>query len=787
MFGKPHSFLLAIGAALWCAITLTSAARAAGVTMSVAAYYDGHFKYGEWLPLRVTLANEGAAVRAEIRADIVAAGNQTFYSVPVELPAGARKRVTLYTQPPSFAQGILVQLQAGTQTLATVFVPVVVERNVNYVIGVIAPRRAAFTALRGMTLQTQPAVASDPNNARTNRSVVVLPIPLADIAERGEGLRSLDALIVTDTDTSELSADQRRALQTWVAQGGRLILGGGASAARTLSGLPAEWQAEFQIAAAPTDVNTLDALEKFAAQTIRVPGPFPATFAAGGAPLIAQDGKTWLAEYVLGTGFVDYCALDLAASPFDAWAGALRFWEKLLAPGAAYPADAPVDVSPRAMFASNLAYSLQNLPALALPSLRGLGIWLLAYILLVGPINYLVLARARKLAWGWVTIPALTFLFAAGAFISAASLRGNEVILNQISIVQLDPRIAAAQTFIGIFSPERATYTLQLPAHALPMPLRAETNPFGRSSLAAGSAAEIVEGDPTQLRGIQINQYAMQAFQIETPAPPNWRIESDVRFDGARVRGALANRTDQTLRDAHLVIGNQFVLLGDLAADASLPLDFGLEVARATFPNYLFARTASNPGREGDAIRNAIQTHFRRESNSHSADAAWLIGWMRASPLESKIVERRWSAQQISVVVAPLNVAYTPGVIRLAAGALPLKLLDSTQHVGWCSEPNQVYLNDKSMLAEFRLPKNLAALRVSRLALVLQREKNFPALDFQARDGSWYALRTVTAGANDLADPSRFVLPNGVVRLRASVDSSTGCTQYDLEVEGELP
>ena len=53
----------------------------------------------------------------------------------------------------------------------------------------------------------------------------------------------------------------------------------------------------------------------------------------------------------------------------------------------------------------HMALALQNLPVLALPSLNILAVLLGVYIVFVGPVNYLVLRRLKKLDWGWVTIP----------------------------------------------------------------------------------------------------------------------------------------------------------------------------------------------------------------------------------------------------------------------------------------------------------------------------------------------------------------------------------------------
>ena len=48
---------------------------------------------------------------------------------------------------------------------------------------------------------------------------------LSELPERMEALRSLDALVLSDVDTSSLTLGQRAALEGWVSQGGRLVPG----------------------------------------------------------------------------------------------------------------------------------------------------------------------------------------------------------------------------------------------------------------------------------------------------------------------------------------------------------------------------------------------------------------------------------------------------------------------------------------------------------------------------------------------------------------------------------
>lgn len=777
-----------------------AAAPTPGITMQAEPFYRGHFKFGEWLPVRVTLANDGAAVRAELRAEVTDANAQTAYVVPVELPTGARKRVVIYTQPPSFARALRIRLldvsnPNSPRELDSQTVEVTVERNVDYLVGIIAPRPQAFNALTGLKLTSTASgfFKGIPASVQT-RSVKTIPITLSDIPERPEGLRVLDGLIVSGIDTSELAPEQARALQTWVEQGGRLIIGGGASATRTLAGLPDDLVREFRSGNATTEIQALTALGKFGEADVRVPGPFVATWTSfTGGTVIEQDNRVLLTNKRVGDGNVNYAALDLAASPFDAWSGAARFWEKLLTPGSAYPAGAPVDVSPRIARANNTVYALQNMPALELPSIGWLAGLLAVYILMVGPVNYFILRRLRKLAWGWVTIPALTILFAASAFVFAYVVRGSDVIINKISIITLNTHAAEpVQSYIGIFSPERTAYTLNLPRQSLPVPITPGGDPFRTVSASFGSTStEIIEGDPVQVRGVQINQWSMQAFQIESAVPESWHIESNILVDGDRVKGTLVNRLPGHMTDAMLVLGNSYARIGDLPAGESRSIDAVLQSGGSPFPYFLVEDLMRNPGptgpsREAQMRQQLLSNYYSSYTGPAQApNRPTLIGWTRVSPIEVQIAGARWATQQTSLVIAALKVEYPSGTIRLPAGSVTARVVNTEGAVGICGPGTQVAVNNGSAVLEFQLPEDLATMRVTRLSLDTPLITSSITLEALNRNGEWIKLDSPKSGRYEFSDPARFVSFDGTVSIRiTSQANNSPCVSFDLAVEG---
>jgi hypothetical protein len=790
--------LLFIAALVSLAAGPVEAAQSNGLTLQVTAHYGGHFKYGEWLPLRVTLANDGPAVQATVRADTTAAGGQTTFSAPVELPTGARKQITLYVLPPSFAQAVRVRVLAGERELASQAAPVQVEKNINYLVGVLAPRTNAFVLLGGLKLNTAMAAW----NVSTPRPVVMLPIALDDIPARAEGLRLFDALIISGVDTSGLQPAQSQALLDWVSQGGRLILGGGASAARTLAGMPAGLVQDVLAPGVTADVPALEALGQFGEQPVRVPGPFAVTWPpAGPDTLLAQEGQALVVERRVGNGHINYVALDVAGSPFDAWAGAARFWERLLTPGAAYSSGLPQDVSPNMMRAQSLSYALQNMPALALPAIRWLAILLVVYILLIGPVNYVLLRQLRRLEWGWLTIPLFTLAFSIGAFALGTGLRGGDVIINQISIMTFaqNGQAASMQTLVGIFSPERTAYTLDLPEGALAAPVTLEDSPWGwNGGGALPGALDVVQGNPAQVRGVQVNQWALQSFYTESPPPREWQLAADLVFDGERLRGTLHNGTGQTLVDVSVVNGNRFAHLGDVPPGVQ-PLDVALQSPNgSSFPYFLYENMWQNAGpggppRELQVRQQVLDAYFGNFKGGAQAPAyVTLIGWLPTSPLLVSVSNARWTRQETSMIVAELATRYPAGGVFLPAGSIPAQLIELQGDAGMCGPaPSSLYLNNGTVILEYQLPDGLAALQVSRMMLQVVVGATLPEVAVYSADtGDWVVVDAPPQAQIELPDPARLLLSGNTVRVRLRTTNLMPmgvCSSYDLVVEGVLP
>ena len=801
---RRWAILLAVLLMLGHARPAAAQAETAGLTVEAEAGLGGHFKFGEWLPVWVELENVGADRIVEVQVRVVGTWGGTTFATPVSLPTGSRKRVPVYVLPNNYSRALEVHVVEGSELLLKRQVDVHSHLNMDYLVGMAAPERGAL------------ALVSNAELKGVERKVVLIDLTLEHLPGRAEALQSLDCLILNDVDTSSLTPEQREALETWVRQGGRLVLGGGAGATRVASGIPADllpFRPDRLV-----ELEALPGLERYVTgQPVRVPGPFVAAAGEvqGGRTLAAQDGLVLLQEQNVGQGHVDAIALDLAASPFDAWAGAIPFWGQVILTGAAYASGLPPDMSARQMVSGQMSYALSNLPSLALPSVKWLALLLGVYIVLVGPANYFLLRWRGKLHWAWVTIPAITALFSAGAFGLGYAMRGTDLILNKVAIVAMQPDgTARANTYVGLFSPAQRSYEIEVDGAGLLSPLNPEADPFASSGSGGRPETVFVQGTPARVRGLAVNQWSMQTFMSEDVWSDAGRIEAEIELVEEALVGTVRNGTPYHLKDVVVVLGTQFVRLGDLeqGKEASVSLDvskrmenaFGPPLGYRLFEEQLQQTGPGGPPREvqfKQTVLDGIFTSGGKFSASvqrpgaatlgGGASGLFVLGWFSEAPPEVLVGGRKPAVQTMALLLAPIDYGFAPGEdIVVPPGLISGVVTQMPAEGGTCGLPGStaVYVGRGEAVFEFQLPPEVNV-EPRKLTVEIGSEGGWNAppemavYDWDA--GEWVAVDDPVLGRNVFEQVEGLVSADGIVRVQlSSTGLRSGCFYVDLGLEG---
>lgn len=774
------------------------------IGMEVTPAFEGYFKYGEWLPLWVELSNSGPDVEVEVQVQVLSA-NPTLFVARLQLPNGARKRVPLYILPNNYTRQVTVDLKADESLLATRRVEVNPQPTVTYLVGILSPERGPLALISTVEIPGQ------------KRPVQLVNLNPQDLPERFEGLRSLDLIIINRSDTSSLTPGQVRALETWVRQGGRLVLGGGAEAANVISGL------KGALFASPTpepiEVNELPGLEAFLKNEhpIRIPGPFVvARLSPGsGQTLASQNDLILIQEWPLEKGFVNFVALDLTASPFDAWSGSAAFWQKLISPAASFPLNAPPDMSARQQVAGGLVYPLSNLPMLDLPSIQGLAILLGVYILLVGPLNYLLLRRTNRLHLAWVTIPVITLVFSGASFGLGYALRGTDIFINKIAIYRLEPSgRAQVDSYIGLFSPAQRAYEVKLYDAGLVSPLTPYYDPWilpQTSDINLARTVTVVQDNPTVVQGLSVEQWSMQSFISEGMSVEFGPVNASLFLEEGRLKGTITNASKYDLSDAFLVVGTNFEKLGDLPAGASaeVSLDlsnppqpqFGPSISYAIYQNELSYQSGPPP-RIVEVKRAIVENLFERTPSILTArlsgagsftpaQTPYFLAWLDEAPPQVEVSGVQPAQQVTAVLVLPLEYRLpASGEVFLPPGMIAGELVVTPQEGGTCGPPGilAVYLARGEAILEFTLPPLIRGLQIKTLHIHLSSDMGegfvLPSLAlYDWGREQWRDLQGIRSGLNLLPFSAKFIGEGGKIRLRLAGEGLNYCYYLSLGAE----
>lgn len=807
--------------ALWLAFLLlitavlvtpgnNAGAQATTPVMTASAAYSGYFKYGEWLPVWVELENQGQDIEAQIRVEVSTSQGLIVYEVPVSLPSGSHKRIPVYVLPNNFSRELAIKLVSEGKTILSSKAAVRPQSNISYFSGLIAPQRGALSLLRGIKLPGQ------------ERPTVLMDLTLAEIPERADALHSFDLLVFNDVDTTKLTPGQKDALVGWIQKGGHLVIGGGAGAQRTLAGLP-DSLAPLKITAT-SEVQGADvgSLAQYAqTDPIVATGPFViAQGDLGSESRVAASAKDLplLVEKPVGYGMVHFVALDLAGAPFNGWTGCQAFWETVIGPAGAYPENMPFDMSPRTFLSSSLIYALSNIPSLDLPSVKGIIIMLGIYILIVGPINYLALRRMRRLHLAWVTIPLITAIFALGTFGLGYTMRGNDLVLNKIALVQVGSNGDAPVTsYMGLFSPRQQAYEISVQGEGLLSPMTGyEYDPWGTGGVnTTGGEMVFVQGQPARLRGLTVNQWSMQSFMSEGTWKGFGSLEGNLRLENETLVGTVKNSTQYALSDVVVTLQNRIQRLGDMAAGEEKEVNLGLANLQADRFNssisYRLYQENLEPGKSPTRLDNLkmniissvfengtwMKTISSRRFPSSSGDnngGVFVFGWMEQAPPEVSIEGNTLAYKTTTLVYSSIDYRLpTSGYLSLPPGLIPGSITKYPISGGVCGTSTSVSLGQGQAEMEFSIPSYLTGVKVTTLKVSLYQDSGsvggLPEVAlYQWENESWTTIQEPIQGTNIIQNAAPYI-KEGKVRIRLGTEGNNNysCNYVDLGLEAEQP
>jgi hypothetical protein len=643
MTGRAAALLLCSLLLALTALARTAAPAAAQdqspFTVDVRVGYEGAYRIGDWFPVAVDIANSGADIRGTLEWSFPGQLDEQVFRQEVELPRGSQKHVTMHIFAGGFARNGQVRLLDGDTVLVArtvglnsidegVFLTVVVSDDPALLNSLDALQMPGFSGAR------------------------VRHMAAADLPDHVASLRGVNAIFLRDIDTAALSAAQREALSVWLSLGGQLVVSGGVGGQRTAAGLASLLPAQVGGAIEQGDITPLAQLTGSGPDLPNTSAPLSQLQPRPSAEQV-PPGTALLERWRYGSGWATVSAFDF--NSLRGWAGETALWGKVLEQPAALAPGAAANLSR----INVLDRGVLQLPSLNLPATSTLLIFLLVYIMVIGPLNYLVLRRMGRLEWAWLTVPLIVLLFAGGLYVAGSVLRGGEAQFNQAAVVQGaegQPR-AAATAFIGLFSPRRAAYAVAFAPDIL------VNSAAGRASLSDQFDAVVADTRGARSVNILADVASVNTFVAHSVVDLPISVQTSLISDTTGLRGEVRNTGSSPIEDAVLVRGTSFARLGTLAPGAAQRVEGSLQ---QNFPRAVNLAQAGVFDRQ-EMLNVLFDRDFIRLSNpglpatGAGDDGVYLVGWLNRPTVAASVDGQPANQNGLTLYVIRLRPAQSAG------------------------------------------------------------------------------------------------------------------------------
>jgi hypothetical protein len=318
-----------------------------------------------------------------------------------------------------------------------------------------------------------------------------------------------------------------------------------------------------------------------------------------GTVLIGDAATPLAVDGLRGRGRVTVLTFSPEREPFVSWKNRAWFWSKL--------ADVPSSafLNPNSMVVANRLSSdgiframIETKQVRKLP-LGWLLALLVAYLVVIGPLDQYWLKKINRQMLTWVTFPCYVVFFSALIYFIGFHLRAGELEWNELNVVDILPdnerAVLRGQTYVSIYSPNNAHY--QLAGNQKFSSLRGEyLGNFGGNQ--EGSSAVVNQTGNSFQADALVPVWTSELFVSDWVEPAALPLDMSVRRAGDGWEVTVNNGLDRALPDLRLVLDGRSYPLGVLPA--SQTKTFIVQSGQG-------APVSDMAHQYGDRFRNAVQ------------------------------------------------------------------------------------------------------------------------------------------------------------------------------------
>ena len=361
-------------------------------------------------------------------------------------------------------------------------------------------------------------------------------------------------IVLNHFDIQRLTQDQQKVLVDWVKSGGHILVDADKSNSHVLKSLSElidiEVTGSKDLASAwsETEVTQLEIKD------VGIVEPQGKILLGNETPFVmsypAENGKVFVTTFSLGNAEGAKVLFDVQGLPYVGWQGNAQDYYYRSMRGFGYE-----------------SYSMENairgISWIDAPSLSLMAITLLIFILIVGPINYHILAKKDKRDLIWITAPVLSML-CCGLVISYGLIKnGSEAISSVVTIVDFSDKSSnLIYSGVGIGFPKKSSYDVLINEDAFALTDESYGYYYGyddeefsyakpKIMFEVGSYPKVVFPEQTQ--------WDMGTFRLIRDIEVGDSVDAKIFYEGNKEFYTVKNNCNVDLEDVTIVSSQGYI------------------------------------------------------------------------------------------------------------------------------------------------------------------------------------------------------------------------------------
>jgi len=570
------------------------------VEMSIDAGYEDTAKVGVDTPFNVTLVNKGAGFSGEVQVVVFTNyRSKMVCAAEFELPEGSTKKLTLNVPVYTANRKYQVRIESKGKIIKEVdysFNKILPPEHP--VIGVFGDAYNQLRNINGLRIKQNQSdtFIGGMYGVSVQKSIVPSNINGQNIVENPSEMFQLnkeifpeditaalifDKIIIADYDTSLLSQKQIKVLEKWVEEGNSLIIAGGTNEKKVYSGLSNSLK-PFEVSGRKKEsINR--ALSEYTEKNAPEALVDVSTGNIGDGEILMGDRITPLVlSYKKGEGKIICVNFDPTMSPISTWKDSREMWKRLL--------DENVEQVNIGLLRNNNYYNyntvVNQIPEDKTPPYKTLMSIILLYILLVGPILYIILKIKDKRDYSWVIVPLISIICLGIVYVAGFGTRYTSAVMNKFSMITLDSKAKKAeiQTSSGLFNNKTGKMIVEWPKDYDINIIRENESFYDYNRNV--SDAEYKNASIKSKKYVS-NPRKYELYDIGLWEPCVLTTSQTQSYDGKLLRNIqlkdnkfsvdIKNDTGFSLEESFIILGGNFVEVGDILPDDEKKISFSLD------------------------------------------------------------------------------------------------------------------------------------------------------------------------------------------------------------------